>query len=435
MTKLEFLNTLISEGIYINNELNTSCHEIRSYFKNMDISEMKQDVQECESSGYYFSISTCDYNECDGILWLADSDTPDDIVMLEDGEYSLTDNAVYAYTGRYQEYISSDIDHWEYDNEYYTHEGMQYHNLILDNHGYVINLDQACFCVDIDNYVHEDDCHYNDDTNEYYYYESSMPQKGMELKGYHNSRYKNKTTKDTLISVGFEIEKEDIDILENGDINDINNVDWDAEKDSSLGDGGYELVSAIYDLNNTETMFSDFEEISNYINADFTDNCGGHINIRHASKDKYQFLESFKGYIPLIYAMYPKRVENTYCNSKKISEMGCARYEAINMTKSNNIIELRIFRAVKNVEMLKFRVKFLQNILKKDLSVTKVLYTLLNPHSELTQLLRTVYTTDNYEKLIDRVVNYTDLYFETQIPKYLETKIQEFKINLITNKI
>ena len=119
------------------------------------------------------------------------------------------------------------------------------------------------------------------------------------------------------------------------------------------------------------------------------------------------------GYLPLIYAMYKKRVlEGGYSKGKKVDKLNDGeRYNAINFTKSNGILEFRLFSRVKNIEQLKFRYKFIAYMFSNHRKgCAGVISQLHKDNSELRKLLLTVYTPKGFEKLIRTVETFTDLF-------------------------
>ena len=133
-------------------------------------------------------------------------------------------------------------------------------------------------------YYHENDqgeYFWYHDGDGYYTYEPEE-QQGATL-GYHTTKdngYVDETNPDTLFTIGFEVEKEDGDILSKYEPSDLDDIGWAREHDGSLNDEtGYELVSPIYDLfdDKLDGALTN-RTLKNHINADSTTACGGHIN-------------------------------------------------------------------------------------------------------------------------------------------------------------
>jgi hypothetical protein len=111
--------------------------------------------------------------------------------------------------------------------------------------------------------------------------------------------------------------------------------------------------------------------------------------------------------------MYKKRVlEGRYSKGKKVDELNDGeRYNAINFTKSNGILEFRLFSRVKNIEQLKFRYKFIAYMFSNHRKGSAgVISQLHKDNSQLRKLLLEVYTPKNFEKLIKTVETFTDLF-------------------------
>jgi hypothetical protein len=136
-------------------------------------------------------------------------------------------------------------------------------------------------------YVEENGYYHEDDQGEYFWYHDEdgyftyEPEAGDTL-AYHTTKdngYVDKTNPDTLYTIGFEVEKEDGNILSRYSVSDLT-MGWAREHDGSLNDDtGYELVSPIYDLFD-DKLDSDMTDttLRRHINADSSTACGGHIN-------------------------------------------------------------------------------------------------------------------------------------------------------------
>jgi hypothetical protein len=366
----------------------------------------------CESTGYNFDFITCDYNNCDNTYWLSSESEPDGIVWSEfEGNYVNDDDYLFCYYGNRGEstYINDTTEViGSYRGDNYHESSFDYFNLINID-GELFHQDNCVFCTDEQEYRHENDAYYCEEDENYYANSNNMPQ-SHGLKSYHDSDYKNFTNADTVYRIGFEVEKEDSDFK---NFEEVREIGWDAEKDGSLNYNGFELVSPVFDLYNFDAFENNINQIENFLNADCSENCGGHINVSVLYKSNVQVFEMIKGYLPLIYAMYKKRViEGRYSKGKKVDELNDGeRYNAINFTKSNGILEFRLFSRVKNIEQLKFRYKFIAYMFSNHRKgCAGVISQLHKDNSQLRELLLTVYTPKSFEKLIRTVETFTDLF-------------------------
>jgi hypothetical protein len=290
--------------------------------------ELKDNCEYCECVGEYYHR--------DEIRWSENSE-----------EWLPEDDAVYS---RYHEsYILHErATHNDSVNDWYEDESeydfLNYHGLNDDD---------------------EDECH--DQINRLNEYHSSPTPTKI------NERIESKGW-----WVGFEVEKsylkgDDDEYLEEGDEIEICNFFSGWEKDSSCGVEG---ISNIYNLSDTVTFTKDLEEAC-YIDNDVSKNCGGHISISYMPEN-YEFSNNIlvtetgdikqvntyllSSYMGLIYAMYPKRLERSYCNTnKKLQSDNGNKYQPVR--DSGSRIEIRLFSAVKNSTTLKNRFKFLQSFL------------------------------------------------------------------------
>lgn len=308
-----------------------------------------------------------------------------------------------------------------YDDKYYTSYGATSNDLVIYL-GVLYPMDDCIFCEDTENYVPIDSAFYDEDSDTYFEYESSIVDRNG-LKSYHRSEIEDKSN-GSEYKIGFEIEKED-DRFTN--FKELRAIGWDAESDGSLDEDGFEIISPIYDLNDMGEFTSDIDRIYRFINADGSSNCGGHINVSVSGKDAKEIFSLIQGYTPLLYAMFPTRIENRYCKAKKVNEFNpYERYEAINFTKGN-ILEFRIFSRVKNTTHLTWRYKFIQYMFANQRKGAASIVRMLLTDSKLKALLLEVYSEDRYNNLVERVVKFTDVYMTSRDAKTTATLITKIK--------
>ena len=121
--------------------------------------------------------------------------------------------------------------------------------------------------------------------------------------------------------VGVEVEKCDYDLRDEGDAWKIlTETGWSKEEDGSLGSGGYEFVSPILPLFDMDRINKACVPVKKWINAKSNDSCGGHITLSKKDTRGDELLESFKQFAPIIYALYPNRLDNRYCRAKTWSK-------------------------------------------------------------------------------------------------------------------
>ena len=365
------------------------------------------ELDRSEVSDKLFDRNSCDFEQFSDICWLCYEDTPDFLVWSDyQEEYINIDNSLFCWVNRRnQSYIDMDSENcYQYQEEWYLAEVLSEFDLHYYD-GEIYHSDDMRHCADSGEYVPDDFCYWCDETEEYYEDEANANKGG--LKQYHQSQIEDKSA-NAKIKIGFEVEKEDSNFTE---FNNIRAIDWDAERDGSLNSNGFELVSAIYNLEDLTQFKQDTEQIKDYLNADSSKNCGGHINVSIKDKTNKEVFNLIRGYVPLIYAMYFGRLDNRFATAKKIDELGqYNRYDAFNFTKQYGILEFRIFSAVKTREQLIWRAELIALMFKHhrkgSASVLKMLFT----DSPIKAHLLKIYNPIKYEALIDRVIRYTDIY-------------------------
>ena len=354
----------------------------------------------------YLSISEwihSDYFEEDGYLYSNDDycitregdvERRDDVNFCDYYEEYTSENTETCYIGRNRyNYCSDAIDSLDlhyYDGDYYDSDA----------------LDRNDLCI-IDGDIYRcDDCYfYNGEWN-------TEPEQAF-IREYHNGNDRTHFVKfsDTpAYFIGFEIEKEDGDVKESIDINEFesNFPKWRKEKDGSLcEDSGYELVSPAFELN-VDCIKNEIGNpiLQRHINAKYSDRCGGHLNLSKNGLSGADFFATIEGYTPLIYALYPKRLQTDYCKGKSNKNLkdDRAKYQAIAI--HSNHIEYRIFSAIPNVDTLIWRTKLMKAIVDNPTSCVKQAF--LNANSVLREVLEEQYSTpERFQRLMARVTKFT----------------------------
>ena len=272
-----------------------------------------------------------------------------DYVMIDYSEFdSMAGNTVHI-LGR--NYYVSQVD---IEDTVYINEG------VANHYGYF-------FCGDCDEWYHESDdnshCH---DENEDDDYQDSNPRFS-----YHSCEHFDYSN-DSEYKVGIEIEKECSDGCEHSHYSIRERFGWVKERDGSLCDEiGYELVSPAYDLFSDKIM-NDAEKIEEafpmLIDGRTSSNCGGHIHFSKRDTMGADLLESVCGYLPLLYSIYEHRINKTYCKveEKEAMKNSDNKYQAVKVMRSR--IEFRIFPAVKNLQVMQWRLDLIRLMAKNPSS-------------------------------------------------------------------
>jgi hypothetical protein len=210
--------------------------------------------------------------------------------------------------------------------------------------------------------------------------------------------------------IGFEIEKEDDDVKHSLDIYEFeeNCPKWKKERDGSLcGSTGFELISPKFELvpNLIRKHIEKNSTLLAHVNAEKSLSCGGHINVSEKDKTGMELFDEVKGYTPLFYALYYKRVDKRYCKGKKNSDLRYEndKYQAIKI--HDNRIEYRIVSAVPNIDTLIWRTELIKYILDHKTDCPKQAFFNANK-GRLKRLLVDMYA-DKYNVLIQRLIKYT----------------------------
>lgn len=387
---------------------------------------------------------------------------PDDTIELHDGSYALSDHTMTCdYSGKV--WLNNEIccDEWCYvdnDGQYCLEDERDRHGIVWSEcecvylnsddaycvrtrHGsdWASNTDECTYChangewyIDddacrrdgyvyddnIDEWVHEDDYDGDDDDNDasvrsYHHYTR------VEMFGRNRPKY----------TVGFEVEKEDRDAKVLNDASDIyDSTKWCHESDRSLDDyTGYELVSPIFDLYDTDTLTKNFNHpmIKPLIDAKYSERCGGHINVASIEYTPEQLANGFIGFMPLLYSIYENRINRDYSRAKDKHKYFADRGKYSAMFIKDHLVELRIFPAVKNVDNLMWRVGLvrimIENLYKSELDVLKML---LNTRSRLYKHMAVIFDDHKILDKANKFIKHSNIYNGTKLemPKKKSSK-------------
>jgi len=246
-----------------------------------------------------------------------------------------------------------------YNDEYYTSSGLEYNDLVFVYNGEIASLGDVFYWESDGEYHYEPEDDEDDEDDEGY------------TRSYHNGSFKSIDFEGskTKYTIGFEIEKEDQDVRESICIGDFESDHplWRKEDDGSLdSDSGFELISPIFqfDIKKIFQHIESSEILKTHIDAKFSHNCGGHINLGHKEKSGAEMFELIAGYTPLLYSLYYGRVDKNYSKGKSNEDLKNEneKYQAIKI--HSNRIEFRIFSAVPNIKTLKWRCELINLMLK-----------------------------------------------------------------------
>ena len=316
------------------------------------------------------------------------------IDLMGNKDYMWTDNAV----------------HNDCNDEYYCNED------VCESYGYYYDSN-------ISEWRHDDDREDDEDDDNYcvrdYHHFSRVAMYGRDVPKF---------------TVGFEVEKEDRDAKTGNDAQDIYDATkWCHERDGSLDSySGYELVSPIFDLYDTKTLVDSINHkmIKPLIDAGYSDSCGGHINISSTEYTPDQLGNGFMGFMPLLYSIYENRINRDYSRAKVKHEYFVNKGKYSSMFIKGNLVELRIFPAVKNTDNLMWRVGLVrimcENLYRSELDVLKMI---LNTRSRLYKHLALVFDDAKILDKANKFIKHSNIYNGTKLemPKKNKNKTNNKK--------
>ena len=282
----------------------------------------------------------------------------------------------------------------------YYHEGNYYDEQALAIHE-LVEIDGEIFNIN--------DLHYNNLTEEY---QREEPKKYV--RSYHHDTTVKLYDFSDIPShyIGYEIEKEDKNVKQSISISEFEKTceHWRKEEDGSLDSRtGYELISPAFELipEEIEKYLKSNPTLLKHINAHTnTKTCGGHINVSSVGMTGNELFERIKGYTPLFYALYYKRVDKTYSkgkSNKDLKEQG-EKYQAIRIHR--NHLEYRIISAVPNLDTLMWRTKLFELILNYPTNCTKEAF--FNVNCILKSHLQLMYPEHRFTTLNERLIKFTE---------------------------
>ena len=296
--------------------------------------------------------------------------------------------------------------YYEYNGRYYEDWG-------------ALRCDDLVYTDDTNRIMRDYDAYYCEDSGDWFEYESNMPSYEDEdecyVNEYHSGGYRSKNfTNNPTRFIGFEIEKEDLDVKESMRIysfKDATDNLWRKERDGSLDcDSGFELISPTFEfcVDKIFEYIRGNQVLIDHINADKSTACGGHIHVSIKDVSGKDLFDSIKGYVPLFYALYHKRSENSFCQAKSSDKLKSdgAKHQAIQVLKDR--IEFRIISAVPNVDVLEWRAQLIELILDNPTSCFRTAYENILKMKDFRNHLRKAYPNDEkYTKLKCRIKDMT----------------------------
>jgi hypothetical protein len=175
------------------------------------------------------------------------------------------------------------------------------------------------------------------------------------------------------------------------------------------------MVSPVYDLfdDQLDTALNGKTYVSRtlvgHINAEYTSNCGGHINIGQVGVRGEDFFDSIQAFVPLFLSIWRHRLGNTYSQIKRKPRdyKTAGKYSAVHIKGS--YIELRLPPAVRNVTNLLWRRDLIRIVCEnQNAKPLNVISMMLNPKTKLHQQLRKVYSVEMIHKIVSLYAQFAD---------------------------
>ena len=223
---------------------------------------------------------------------------------------------------------------------------------------------------------------------------------------------KNEKLNNTHYRVGIEVEKEDYFAKLSSKADTIyDKYKWAKEEDGSLClVKGYEFISPTYSLYGKK-LKSDLKKapIKKLIDGNYSDRCGGHINLSSAKYNSKELYQGLSAFFPLFYSIYENRIHADFCQAKKVSEMAwnVQKRSAFYM-KNDAILEIRLFPAVKNTNNLLWRLDLIKICVENiNCSEMDVLRMLTSKKSKLYKHLLKVIDEQKIQQKVIKFIKYS----------------------------
>lgn len=386
------------------------------------------------STGYLSLLCDC-VTTSDDDIYHKDKDE-DEFSFDEVNEvYIHQQDACTAYGENGREVTTNLNDCLRFRRTWYVRDFLEDNNLCVLENGDVCNNDDAIY-INGCGYYHIDDCYFWESDNEYHL-EGEEEEEENSIWGYDDGpTEKNYTKKDSdgitpVFGWGIEIEKNEMPSFR-FDKNDLyDDTGAVIERDGSVSNG-FELKTPVYNLLSKKTD-ERIEALKEFCNIENVKGAGGHIGFSMEGKTDSQLLDLCRGWLPLIYAMYKGRVNNSYCKAKKVKGIkdDAEKFQSIRLR--GDYIEFRIFSAIRSYETVLFRLKLFR-IIAKNLGAgfSRIISMAISQNTELYKLLRSdVYAGDEkFSRLIETAIEMDKSFGAGRITTAKIAKVQTILTNL-----
>ena len=283
------------------------------------------------------------------------------------------------------------------------------------------------FSISLEAYAMPDHPHFFGDRKVFSYQDSSAASKLRKFKE-HIPQYVNDNDE---WKFGVEIEKCDRNELNGIECERIlQETGFKKEEDGSLNSGGFELITPILPLMDNKRIdkaFTSEPYLIKMIDATADGSCGGHITISRKDYDNHKLLEGFKGFAPVLYAMYEGRLSNRYCTVQQWKNYFTIndRYVAFNL-KNSGRLEIRLFSRVSNYRLLKWRIGLMQLFVQDyGRNLNQFLLKMSSKESKLYKHLSEQYTHEKIAEKIKKAALYSERYGCGKVSASIKARINQ----------
>lgn len=382
------------------------------------------------TSGYFSLQSDC-INLDNGDTWHMVQDSDNFAYDELNDTYICESDSVQAYGKKGRTITTHENETVKIEGEYYLQDYLSDNNIVMLHDGEYCNIDDAIYVDSEGEYYLQDECYEWSDGTWNIFEEPSQNNTLWDYSSGPKEKFlvhEDSTNEAIQFGFGMEIEKSKMPNFDFEKQELYDRTGAVIEKDGSVSNG-FELKTPVYNLFSDKT-FERLEELRNFCDVEGTENAGGHIGFSMENVTDEELLTLCSGWLPLIYSMYKKRLDNSYCAGANVEKLKSDRKKFQAICLRGNYIEFRIISAVKSFNSVLFRLQFFR-LMAKNLgkSFGAVIGMATNNKSELYKLLNNdVYTnTDKFERLITDAIEINS--------QFGDKKLTQAKINQITVKL
>lgn len=211
-------------------------------------------------------------------------------------------------------------------------------------------------------------------------------------------------SKEHPFRIGFEIEKEDRSIYDKIFSEGIDlPSDWIVMRDTSLKSSpprGFEIVTSAYNLTKDyNKIINTFNKYREYINADYTKYCGGHISISKLGMNSIELAREQKPMLCFFINMSPQRLKNININSYGFNEtLSISKKHKPFHCSANGRMEIRVLPAVKSVKQIIRRMDVVRWFLENKPNTVTTLNQMIDKNGFLRKIYTPVYGSERWEE-------------------------------------